>query len=432
MFPHHTASTADKQSVDVAREAFLAGETLELPGLRPEVRSAWVRSRAAGVDPELKHVPLLLEGPELHEYQRTHDIYRAGRHAARAAAALLKNTGCAIVLTDASGLVLYTDGDRSMLRHAERVGSLPGASWREDLVGNNAVGTSLVVRRPVQFCAAEHWSAGWIDWACFAAPIRAPSSETVLGTVALVTRSSQVDEAMLPWVTEVAGTLAAQVGQMHAAQIALLQARTAQLRRWFPDSGLLALTPQGRVVWTAGPVPPGLLEQLAQEVFPAGWGDRPEEREVALADGTRCLSIPLHQGAEVLGHVVLVPARSEPDAAPHTPPALHKLVAWRDGRAVLFDPRDVLALSAEDGRVHILTDSGRWPTPYRSVREVARQLPDGTFFQTDRGTLVNLSRVREIHPMFNRTATLIMADRHRTAIPVSRRRTAALRRLLRF
>ena len=237
---------------------------------------------------------------------------------------------------------------------------------------------------------------------------------------------------MLPWVTEVAGTLAAQVGQMHAAQIALLQARAAQLRRWFPDSGLLALTPQGRVVWTAGPVPPGLLEQLAQDVFPAGWGDRPEEREVALADGTRCLSIPLHQGAEVLGHVVLVPARSEPDAAPHTPPALHKLVAWRDGRAVLFDPRDVLALSAEDGRVHILTDSGRWPTPYRSVREVARQLPDGTFFQTDRGTLVNLSRVREIHPMFNRTATLIMADRHRTAIPVSRRRTAALRRLLRF
>ena len=126
MFPHHTASTADKQSVDVAREAFLAGETLELPGLRPEVRSAWVRSRAAGVDPELKHVPLLLEGPELHEYQRTHDIYRAGRHAARAAAALLKNTGCAIVLTDASGLVLYTGGDRSMLRHAERSAACRG------------------------------------------------------------------------------------------------------------------------------------------------------------------------------------------------------------------------------------------------------------------------------------------------------------------
>lgn len=346
MLRYATAAAPDDTAVAAAREAFLAGETCDPAAVRTEVHEAWVRSRTAGVNPELREVPLLLEGRSLQEHQAGHELYQAGITAIQVAAALLEETGCALFLADEEGIVLYAGGDRGMLRQAWQVGSLPGASWQEHLVGNNAVGTSLVTGKPVQFRGAEHWSAGWADWACFAAPVYDRQGGRLLGTIALVTHRKTAKPEMLPYAAQVAGSLAAQVEALQQTRAALVQAQAVDLQR-------------------------------------------------------RC-------------------------------PASRKIVGERDGRGLLFDLADVLAIVTVDGRVCILTEGGRWLTPYRSLRDIARRLPPGSFFQVDRSTMVNLDRVREIHPMFNRTVTLILSDRHRTAIPVSRRRSAALRHLLGF
>lgn len=431
MLPHAASTASDELPVAAARQAFLTGEVSDPLAVRSEVREAWSRSRAAGVDPELKEVPVLLEGPSLQEHLAGHELYQVGLPAARSVATLLEGTGCALFLADEQGIVLYAGGDRAMLRHADRVGSLPGATWREDLVGNNAVGTSLVTGRPVHFLAAEHWSAGWVDWACFAAPVRDRQCGSLLGTVALVSHWKAAEPHMLPWVVQVAGSLVAQVEAAHRVRTALLQAQASQLQRWFPQCCLLAVAPGGRIVWTAGPVPAGLPDRIRREHLPAPHDSLLAERVLAVSGSSPSLVIPIRQGEDLLGHVIVI----QPDAqqpGPARAAALQKVVALRDGRVLLFDPEDVCAVFASSGRVQILTEAGLWPTPYHSLEEVASRLPVESFFQADRGTLVNLHHVREVHPMFNRTVTLILSDRQRTAVPVSRRRTAALRNLLGF
>lgn len=426
------ASTApDEVAVAAARQAFVNGEVCDLLAVRREVREAWSRSRTAGVDPELKEVPVLLEGPSLQEHLAGHELYQAGLPTARGAAALLEGTGCALFLTDEQGIVLYAGGDRTMLRLADRVGSLPGASWREDLAGNNAVGTSLVTGGPVHFRAAEHWASGWGDWACFAAPVRDRQCGSLLGTVALVSHWKAAEAQMLPWVVQVAGSLVAQVEAIHQARIAVVQAQASQLQRWFPQCCLLAVAPGGRIVWTAGPLPAGLPERLGREHLPAPHDSLLAERVLALSGASPSLVIPIRQGEDLLGHVIVIQPEQQQMARDRAS-APQKVVALRDGRALLFNPQDVFAVFASNGRVQILTETGLWATPYHSLEEAASRVPTESFVQVDRGTLVNLDHVREIHPMFNRTATLILSDRQRTAIPVSRRRTAALRNLLGF
>ncbi|MCG0240032.1 MAG: LytTR family transcriptional regulator DNA-binding domain-containing protein [Firmicutes bacterium] len=441
---------AAQEWVDAAvlREAYLAGRVDSLPGLRPEVLQAWERSRSAGVDPELKQVPVIFEGSALDDYRSEHEVYRASLPALEAVAALLIGTGYAVILADNQGLVLYAGGDPTMMAMAERVGSLPGATWREDLVGNNALGTSLVTGSPVQFAGCEHWCAGWNDWVCAAVPILDRRVGAPLGAVALVGRLDLANSRMLPTAAMLARSVEHQLEILHRAREIQLQLEALKLQRRFPGSAVVAISLKGAVVWSAGPVPPGLTEVLLRERFAWTRAGLRGEQEVLLGGAYPCLIIPVWSGREPCGHVVIVKtpgggrgltrcgtpppvSRQTQPRGPVRPPR-RQIVAVANGRKLVFRPEQVLAIRTIAGRIHVLTDFGEWPTIYKTVKEVAERLPPEHFFQVDRGTLVNLDRVREIRPMFNRTVTLVMDDRKRTEIPVSRRRTAALRRLLEF
>lgn len=417
------------------REAFLSGglpppatPAGQDPGwqlIRAELRAAWERSRHAGVHPRLREVPTLLDGPELEEYRAGHELYQAGEPALAAAADLLEGTGCGIVLADARGMVLHLGGDGRMFRVAEQVGSLPGASWREDLAGNNALGTSLVTGRPVQFHFYEHWCEGWTDWVCAAAPVREPEGQDVLGAVALVAHQQVPDPRILAMATRLAGTLERQVQRLRQQHNQELRLEGIKLSRWFPRYLALAVDRRGAVVWANGPVPAGLRRELeaAGGSLPArGWrGDK----ELLLAGRYPCLVIPIWSGTELQGHLLVTTGAVVPGRARY-------LVAQAGERRLVFTPEQVLAVRSRGGTVYVLAENGEWPTGYSSMREAQERLPAGQFFQVDRGCLVNLGRIREIHPMFNRTVTLVLADRKGTQIPVSRRRTAALRQLLSF
>jgi hypothetical protein len=55
------------------------------------------------------------------------------------------------------GRVLWRDGHSSVRRRADGLGFVEGAAWDEHTVGTNAIGTALVVRKPVQAYSAEHF-----------------------------------------------------------------------------------------------------------------------------------------------------------------------------------------------------------------------------------------------------------------------------------
>ncbi|MFP5313601.1 MAG: GAF domain-containing protein, partial [Actinomycetes bacterium] len=105
--------------------------------------------------------------PALHELLA--DDSRDGRHL--------------LVLTDATGEILWRVGSPAALRRADRLEFLEGADWSESGIGTNAISEALVTGGPVQLFSAEHLVRTHHEWACTAAPITDPATGQVLGVL---------------------------------------------------------------------------------------------------------------------------------------------------------------------------------------------------------------------------------------------------------
>jgi transcriptional regulator of acetoin/glycerol metabolism len=66
---------------------------------------------------------------------------------------------------------------------AEAINFAEGASWEEGHAGTNAPGTALRLDTAVQIHGSEHFARAVQQWACAAAPIHDPETQTILGVV---------------------------------------------------------------------------------------------------------------------------------------------------------------------------------------------------------------------------------------------------------
>ncbi len=104
-----------------------------------------------------------------------------------------------------------------------------------------------------------------------------------------------------------------------------------------------------------------------------------------------------------------------------------RLVVKVSDRFMLVDASDVIYAMVEDGVVTIATDRVTGTSNVRTLDELAASLDDDMFWRVHRSYIVNLQRVKEVVPWFNRTIQLKMADRNKTEIPVSRSNTRRLK-----
>ena len=88
-----------------------------------------------------------------------------------------------LVVTDADGVILWREGSSAVRRRADTFGFAEGATWTEDRVGTNAIGTALAEAAPVQLFAAEHFETAQHPWYCTATPIHDPVTGRLLGIV---------------------------------------------------------------------------------------------------------------------------------------------------------------------------------------------------------------------------------------------------------
>ncbi len=83
----------------------------------------------------------------------------------------LKRKRYIILLCDGDGYILKSLGNPPFLTKAQTVHLSPGANWREDVKGTNAIGTSLAEKRPVQVIGWEHYVRENHFLNCWATPI---------------------------------------------------------------------------------------------------------------------------------------------------------------------------------------------------------------------------------------------------------------------
>jgi transcriptional regulator of acetoin/glycerol metabolism len=91
----------------------------------------------------------------------------------------ISGSGYALLLTDASGVILYEKCDPTLKDMFRGAGLVPGADWSERSRGTNGMGTCLAERRPVTVHRNDHFYAHHIGLTCFGVPIRGPVDDVI-------------------------------------------------------------------------------------------------------------------------------------------------------------------------------------------------------------------------------------------------------------
>ena len=149
--------------------------------LSPAIGSSWRRCVLDyALDPARHYSPTVVDSTMLAE--------RRGQHTGLLQVAsaeidwlyeYIAESGYALVLTDAAGIVLYEKTDATLASTFRSSGLVPGADWSERTEGTNGIGTCIVESRPIIVHREEHFRSSHIGLTCFGSPIRDPAGALV-------------------------------------------------------------------------------------------------------------------------------------------------------------------------------------------------------------------------------------------------------------
>lgn len=155
----------------------IAGST----ALSPAIGGSWRRCALDyELDPARHYSPTVVDAASLAE--------RRGQHAELLQVAsaeidwlydYIAESGYALILTDASGIVLYEKTDATLADTFRASGLLTGADWSERREGTNGIGTCIAESRPIIVHREEHFRSSHIGLTCFGSPIRDPAGALV-------------------------------------------------------------------------------------------------------------------------------------------------------------------------------------------------------------------------------------------------------------
>ncbi|WP_460515848.1 GAF domain-containing protein [Flindersiella endophytica] len=165
--------------------------------VRSVVLESWRRSMRAGVDPGAGLPPVELLDDELEEYRSLHPLAAAIPVIRELLLSDLVQDRMIVVISDASGRLLWVDGDPVLRSRAEGIHLVEGANWREEYAGTNAVGAAIAVGQSMQVYASEHFRESVQPWSCTAAPIREPGTGRLLGVLDVTGGPAVATPAML-------------------------------------------------------------------------------------------------------------------------------------------------------------------------------------------------------------------------------------------
>ncbi|WP_125610783.1 helix-turn-helix domain-containing protein [Specibacter cremeus] len=149
--------------------------------IAPGLQDSWRRAMTLGISPD-QHSPRHVHEPaDVHRLRHDHPLTAA----VPALAELLGDESGRqlLIVTDASGEVLWRFGSRPALRLADSLEFVEGADWSESGIGTNAISEALRTGAPEQLFSAEHLVRTHHDWACTAAPIHHPVTGALLGVL---------------------------------------------------------------------------------------------------------------------------------------------------------------------------------------------------------------------------------------------------------
>lgn len=140
--------------------------------VRSEVLDSWTRCRDAGVNPNDACIHPQLDSISLRVMLRENrELINIAKPFMTNLYKVVEGSGFVVVLTDRRGYIMELFGDEDAMTNPMTVSFFRGASWCESQVGTNAIGTALVIKKPIQVSGSEHYCFDHHSLTCSAAPI---------------------------------------------------------------------------------------------------------------------------------------------------------------------------------------------------------------------------------------------------------------------
>ena len=285
--PDGGPSIARTRRLRTAHEAFVTGgggaPAVVAAQVRPVVLDSWRRCLGSGVDPDGSTPPVDLLDDDLIAYREAHPLAAVMPVIRRLLVEDAVDDRMIVAVTDATGRMLWVEGDPRLRSRAAGMHFVEGSRWSEDVAGTNAPGTALALDHSVQIHGSEHFRRPVQPWSCSAAPVHHPLTGGLLGAIdvtggdhvasphvlTLVRATAAAVESELRWALRERGavrgttTRAAPRMAVLGRDRALLSLPTGRLELSLRHSELLlliteaSLTREGRTA-----------EELAAEVHP--------------------------------------------------------------------------------------------------------------------------------------------------------------------
>ena len=163
--------TIPRSDLYVAWKKFI--ETGEISkNINSEITDAWKRCATAGVNPLAGRSQFILDNAKMREVLEDHqELIDLARPFMNNLYKFVAGSGFIVLLCNEHGYIMTTVGDPDVNGDTGELNFETGALWTEEEIGNNGVGTSLVMRRPFQVTGFEHFCRKHHKWTCSGSPI---------------------------------------------------------------------------------------------------------------------------------------------------------------------------------------------------------------------------------------------------------------------
>lgn len=451
------------KKTSAARERFVNGaDTVQ--GVRPEILMSWYRCREQyEVDPRLERAP---DAAEVSVHSLEHDVvFTELGGLATSAAVEVDGLDSVVTVADPEGHILASWGSPQMLHLAADSNLAPWSTWSEPASGTNGMGTALESHHPVMVRGPEHWCRGFHRWVCAGVAVRDVVTDQPLAVLNISCWNATLPDTVLPWLRKAAATTETRLRQRERRRGALLAAALAD-SRMPPETPLAVVDTAGHVVLanaeaavllgTPADAPPAytpgsrmtpqipVLPRLVRRAIECArqdpqWRGSTQVLVPFLGTPVPVAVRPVSSGDQVIGLLLAFGSTDgkypfgvrggDQMTAPAASRALpSRVIAMREDRWVLLDPREIRYAEAEHNTIWLVTDRGRLRAAARGLDRLERQLESKGFLRVHRRFVVNLARIREIEQGFKGTLFLATDARGHETVPVARRHIPYLRR----
>ncbi|MFZ2870193.1 sigma-54-dependent Fis family transcriptional regulator [Zavarzinia sp.] len=331
-------------------ERFLAERDLPAAAnVRNPIGRSWRRCVGADVDHRRDRAPPPVPGDEFESIRQSClELIDASAPVMASARHFLQETGTVMVLADPAGLILSLEGDISLRGATENIHLVPGANWSEFTCGTNAIGTAIETGQPIQIHSNEHFCAGIKHWSCSAAVLRDPCDGSIIGAIDVSGLRRSYSRHSMALVVATAARIESRLAQIEMdIRYRLLEASMNRLTATSTD-GVVVFDRHGRAIKANADVA-AMLRDLGATREEAARGlaamnfdwRRDTSRPLRLQPWFRQEWLtPIHEGAERLGAVMIVPGHHARHVKPRRPtvPAEERRDRSAFGRIVGRDP----------------------------------------------------------------------------------------------